>query len=196
MNLSKASWLTLVVLLLTHDLTHAAETPAASGAHAKPRSGPWRERLQREKDRALEALRQSTPASASAVSSGVLQVPSAALELAPRLRQKWQELSLDRPQRARERRARLRQQLGVALSVPDVRRELELHARRNAELRRLRFLAENARSGQQREKLLARIQRLTKLEDERHERRIAELRAALPIASAAPALPNAGGAKP
>jgi hypothetical protein len=62
-------------------------------------------------------------------------------------------------------------QLGQRLSDPRVKDELKLHATRVAELARLRFLAENARTGAEREKLLARIGKLSAREAERVARR-------------------------
>jgi hypothetical protein len=74
-------------------------------------------------------------------------------------------------------------EFGQRLSDPAVRAELALHATRMAELSRAQFLAQNARTGAARDKLLARVAKLSERETARHRARLARL---VPAASAAP----------
>lgn len=71
-----------------------------------------------------------------------------------------------------------------------MRAELAKHGKRLAELNRLQFLAANARSGEARDKLLARIQKLQERELSRHQQQLAKL-----TAGSVPA-PSSSGATP
>jgi hypothetical protein len=108
--------------------------------------------------------------------------------LADELARRWRALTATRPERRERHRAQLLRELGQRLSDPQVKDELKLHATRVAELSRIRFLAENARSGADRENLLARVARLLAREGERHRKRLA----ARPTPTAA----SASGAPP
>jgi hypothetical protein len=94
-------------------------------------------------------------------------------------------------------------QLGQRLSDPRVKDELKLHVTRVAELTRLQFLAQNARTGAQRDKLLARIAKLSAREAERHQKQLTKLSATGPSAPSssvqapsATAAPTPRGPKP
>jgi hypothetical protein len=117
-----------------------------------------------------------------------LPVPSAG-GVHDELRRKWRLLAESRHERRERHRAELVRELGQRLSDPQIKAELKLHATRLAELSRLKFLAENARSGTARDKLLARIDKLSALEIQRHRKRIAKL-------SNAPTAPSGSDAAP
>jgi hypothetical protein len=166
--------------------------------------------LEQRAERAAERLRQlavpgpsasappagSAPTLPAAPSGSV--VPGAA-HLAD-LARRWKALGENRVERRERSRAALVRQLGPRLSDPRVKDELKLHATRVAELTRLRFLAENARSGATRQQLLARIAKLSAREAQRHEKQLAKLAAAAGVPSAGVPVPSAvpapSGAKP
>lgn len=176
-----------------------AEPPASGSAETLD--------VQRKQDEVRERLRQRRLAlpSASALPplpwdlaapsgsralplSSALPLPSAG-KVHDELRKRWRLLAESRHERRERHRAALVRELGQRLSDPQIKAELKLHATRVAELSRLKFLADNARSGATRDKLLARIDRLSALETERHRKRLAKL-------SSAPAGPSASGAAP
>jgi hypothetical protein len=107
-------------------------------------------------------------------------------EAAAELKRRWRAHSESRLERRERHRAALVRELGHRLSDPRVKAELELHARRTAELARIQFLAENARHGAEREKLLARVAKLSARETTRHRQHLARLAAAAPSATPAP----------
>jgi hypothetical protein len=117
------------------------------------------------------------------------------------LAQKWAALLATRQERRQQQRAALLRQLGQHLSEPQVKAELALHATRLAELARIEFLAQNARSGEAQSKLLARVAKLSTREAERHRRRMAKLlgkdavTAPSAAASSAPAAASAPSTK-
>jgi hypothetical protein len=125
-----------------------------------------------------------------------LPVPSAG-GVHDELRRKWRLLAESRQERRERHRAALVRELGQRLSDPQIKAELKLHATRVAELSRLKFLADNARSGAARDKLLARIDKLSALEIQRHRKRLAKLTNALAAPSASGAtrapVPSVGG---
>ncbi len=151
-------------------------------------------RLERMRDKAAAAASGQagpTPSVAPAPSGGPAPASSVAPALPEQLRvmqehlrKKWSELAATRDERRERHRAELVRQVGQRLSDPAVKAELAQHATRQAELSRLEFLAQNARSGAAREKLLARIAKLSARETERHRARIAKLLA--PTGGAAP----------
>ncbi len=186
------------VLLLLAAASHTfAEPPAAGRKHE-------RELLERQRDRVLEQLKQRglpvpsgsplppDPSGSASVPAPSGSVPPAApfgsagpgAERLAELARRWRALGENRLERRERNRAALVRQLGQRLSDPQVKGELKLHATRTAELTRLRFLAENARSGAPRDKLLARITKLSARETERHQKQLAKLAAAGASASA------------
>jgi hypothetical protein len=162
--------------------------------------------------RRLERLREQA---AAAVASGVRPAPSAAdapsaapassassppsrtSVLQAELLRKWAELSATRRDRRERHRAELVREVGPRLSDPAIRTELALHATRVAELSRAEFLAQHARTGAAREKLLARVAKLSERETARHRARLTKLLAAGPAsAPSASAPPKASGGAP
>ena len=177
-----------------------AETPAPPSASAQPPRTP--EELRRHLERELERHGAKLPPLPSgSAPPPALPSPSASSSsgnLQDDLARRWAELSSTRLQRRDRHRAALIQEVGARLNDPGVQAELSLHATRLAEIARLQFLAQNARSGAQRDKLLLRITKLSEREAERHRRRLLKLGAfEAPSASAsavtAPA-PSASGA--
>jgi hypothetical protein len=146
------------------------------GPHA-PRESPEqrlqrRERLERLRAGLASAFPRLPTAPAPAPSGSVAALSSArALELA----QKWAELVATRHERRERHRAELVRELGARVSDPAVIAEVKLHTTRQAELERANFLALNARRGAEREKILARIAKLSGLENARHRVRMEKL---------------------
>lgn len=105
------------------------------------------------------------------------------------LARKWSELAAARLKDSNQDRAALLRAVGARLQDPRVLAELALHTKRLAELQRLEFLARNARTGAQRDKLLGRITKLVELEARRHRRHLARL---VPVPSASVAPPPTG----
>jgi hypothetical protein len=192
----------LVALLFAPSL---AADPSASPS-IMPSALPGaaeRERLQRQleqqRDLALERLRlQHAPArpsgSTTAPPPAMSPLPNVSAKAATELADKWQRIVDTRLERRERQRSELVRNVGTRLADPRVREELKLHAKRTAELRRLKFLAENARTGAVRESLLARISKLSASEDGRHRKRMQALVVA--AAPAASASSRAVGARP
>lgn len=114
------------------------------------------------------------------------------------LKKKIAEWHEARDDRRRDHRARLMSRWGKTLAKADVNDELRLHARRTARLARMEEVAATEKAGDARAKLLERIEKLRKAEDERHKRAMERLASgAAPVASgaaagsAAPATPPA-----
>lgn len=174
-----------------------AEPPPATSASAQPprTAEELRRHLERELTRHGAKL-PPLPSSSSAPTA--LPSPSASGStgnLQDDLARRWAELASTRLQRRDRHRAALAQEVGARLNDPGVQAELSLHATRLAEIARLQFLAQNARGGAQRDKLLVRIAKLSDREAERHRKRLLKLGAleAPPTSAAAPA-PSASGA--
>ena len=163
-------------------------------------SGPTQEQLQRRREilaRRAAALASAFGSASAAVSA--LPVPSGssgpALQLRDELAKKLAELRATRAERRAKHHRALVEQLGARLNVPEIKAELELHARREAELSRVTFLANNARSGTAREQLLARAAKLSAREQARHSARLQQLtNGALAPSASASAAPPAGSA--
>jgi hypothetical protein len=155
-------------------------------------------RLERMREQAAAAASGARPASSNGAApsasppSSAGPIPSGVNALRAQLLQKWAELSATRRERRDRHRAELMREVGPRLSDPAVKAELALHATRVAELGRAEFLAQNARTGATREKLLARVAKLSEHETTRHRARLAKLLAAAP--SAASATPAASAA--
>ena len=92
-----------------------------------------------------------------------------------RLGKRWAELAATRHARREKHRAELQQELGELAANPEIAAELKLHAQRLSDLARVEFLAKNARSGAQRQQLLARTGKLLQREAERHRAKLARL---------------------
>lgn len=110
------------------------------------------------------------------------------------LEQKLAELSATRETRRRERQLILRRRFGEAANRDDLKQELERHAKNLARIDRMRFLAATERSGALRQRLVDRLTRIARLEEQRHQTALVRL---VPPAVAAPsATPAASGAQP
>jgi len=211
---ASASWLALLALLAP-PAQSADGAPAAGGAGSPAQSVPserLRRQLEERRDRVLERLRkrgvasaEPSPAPSSAKpSSSVAASPSSVFDTSTQreLQDKWRKWLETRLERRERHRNDLVRNVGTRLADLQVRDELRLHATRVAELSRIQFLAENARTGAQREKLLARVEKLLAREQKRHDARLSVLLAAAPSPSAAPsaaaptAAPFPSGAKP
>jgi hypothetical protein len=198
---------TLVALALGAASPTLAQAPSAQAAPSAS-AAPDRARLEQQRDRLLQKLRErglalsapsSWPLSPSAPSGSAAPLasglPSAlpVSDAAAELKRRWRAHGESRLERRERHRAALVRELGQRLSDPRVKEELKLHATRTAELARIQFLAENARKGAEREKLLARVAKLSAREKARHQRQLARLAAvAAPSASAAVAPAGSG----
>jgi hypothetical protein len=199
--------LTLVAsgLLLAATPALSADPPPTAPS-AAPASGSAPRPLEA-RERILERLRERGLALPSA--SGAAPLPSLsgapfgsagpaasnAAAVAEELGRKWRALTATRHERRERHRAALVRELGQRLSDPQVKAELKLHATRIAELSRIQFLAENARRGVERERLLSRVAKLMARENERHRKRIAAL-SGVPAAPSASASAGAPAARP
>jgi hypothetical protein len=188
------------VLLVGLGLARAlrADEPAGSAAAPAPSSAeePSRrqerlgQRLERLRQRALE-LASAVPAdSATPLPSGSA-TPTPGLAQSQELLQRWAELAATRQARREQHRAELQRELGELAADPEIAAELRLHAQRVSDLARVAFLAKNARSGQQREQLLARVSKLVAREASRHRQALARL-----AKRKAPATEKPSGATP
>jgi hypothetical protein len=91
------------------------------------------------------------------------------------LKQKLSAFEALRSERRREQRARLHSRYGTAVTRPEVKSELEHHARRLARLQRMEVVAATEREGKAKQTLLDRIQNLRTLEETRHRKVMQEL---------------------
>jgi len=91
------------------------------------------------------------------------------------LQKKLEELAESRAERRRTRQLSLAHELGPSAEKPEVRGELERHARAVARLERIKFLAATERSGDSRKQLLERVARLSELEERRYHQRVRAL---------------------
>ncbi len=108
------------------------------------------------------------------------------------LRKKFEEYKELRKDRQRDHRLTLHRRYRTALARPEVKQELERHARRSARLRRMEMVIATERKGADREKLLLRVTSLREQEDKRHDQAMTNL--APSPASATPPTPAADGA--
>ncbi|HET9932575.1 MAG TPA: hypothetical protein VFQ35_17855 [Polyangiaceae bacterium] len=86
------------------------------------------------------------------------------------LAQKSAEYAEIRADRRRDRLLSIRRRWGTLADRPDFNRELERHARTQARIERLKFVAATERSGAARTRLLERINHLAELESERYQK--------------------------
>jgi hypothetical protein len=181
----------------------ASHTLAEPPADAAERTRVLERRAEQARER-LKELGVPVPSSSTLLPSGVPSGPMAApsgsavpgADHLAEVARRWKVRGEDRLQRRERSRAALVRQHGPRLSDPRVRDELKLHATRVAELARLQFLAENARTGPDRDKLLARIRKLSGREAERHQKQLAKLTATSAGAPAGSANPAPSEAKP
>ena len=94
---------------------------------------------------------------------------------AAELKKELAALRESRDERRREHREALRAHWGSKLAQPAAQEELRHHERRMARLERMALLAQEEPSGAKKDALVARIEKLTAHENERHERKMAQL---------------------
>ncbi len=192
----------LGLLALPAQSAEPAAAPSASAGRERHR--PKIEELRRRGEGVLQRLKARDPQVEPAPSAEAAPSAASSAEAAGsgELARRWHRHLATRLERRERHRAELVKTVGTRLADARVRDELRLHATRASELTRLRFLAENSRSGSARDKLLARIAKLSDREHQRHEARLASLlrEGSRPSASAsAPrpaAAPASAGAKP
>jgi hypothetical protein len=114
----------------------------------------------------------------------------------PDLKERLAKWHASREERQREHRRSLFSRWGARAHQPSSVAELRLHAQREARLTRLEEVAGTERSGEERQRLLDKLDKLREREKERHERAMQRLALATPGASAAPsaAAPSAAPA--
>jgi len=170
-----------------------ADDQRAPDSQPRPSAEPAHDRLQRRlerlRERAAGAHGTARPASSSLPASSAS--PAINDRLHAELSRKWAALAATRQARRERHRAALLHEVGGHLSEPEVKAELALHASRVADLARIEFLAQNARAGAERQKLLARVAKASERETARHEHRMARL-----LAQAAPAASNGSAPAP
>lgn len=103
------------------------------------------------------------------------------------------KLHEDRSDREKEHREELKQRWGATLSKPNVREELEHHARRTARLNRALVLVETEVT-KDRDKLKDRIQKLMDQENARHDRAMERFKSGAASAAVAPGAASAAAA--
>jgi hypothetical protein len=114
------------------------------------------------------------------------------------LKKKLEEWRAARDDRRKEHRARLMSRHGSALGKPEVSAELRVHAQRMARLARMEEIAGTEKTGDDRQKLLDKIDKLRKQENDRHERAMDRLTAggAAPTPSGIASAPAAAASAP
>ncbi len=98
-------------------------------------------------------------------------------------------------ERKKEHREELKARWGAALMHPSCREELRHHARREAFLTRMLFVAQTEVTGPKKDALIARIEKLIDKEEARHTRAMERLKSSpMPPASASAGMPAAASA--
>jgi hypothetical protein len=97
------------------------------------------------------------------------------------LKAQLKALNDDRKQRRERHRKQLEERWGQRLAAPAAAAELRHHSRRMAHLNRMLLVAETEKKGADKDKLVARIEKLTELETQRHERKMNQIEA--PVAA-------------
>jgi len=111
------------------------------------------------------------------------------------VKERLAKLRDDAKDRRKAHREALKERWGDTLAKANVREELKHHARRTAFLNRALILAETERKGQDKDKLVARIEKLIEKENERHSKAMERIKSGQPGTAAA--APNAApGATP
>jgi hypothetical protein len=112
----------------------------------------------------------------------------------PELEKRIAEMRANKAERKKEHREGLRRRYGAALAHPAVREELRHHARREAFLSRALFLAQTQAAPKDKDKLIARIEKLIEKEEARHDRAMERLKSMPPPPASAAAAAAAPGA--
>ncbi len=97
------------------------------------------------------------------------------------LKAQLEALNDDRKQRRERHREQLKERWGQRLAAPAAAAELRHHSRRMAHLNRMLLVTETEKKGADKDKLVARIEKLTELENQRHERKMNQIEA--PVAA-------------
>jgi hypothetical protein len=168
-----------------------APTPSSSAASSR-REERLAQRLERLRQHALE-LAGALPVNSAAPLPSASATPAPSLAQGQELLQRWAERAATRLARREQHRAELQRELGELAADPEIAAELRLHAQRLSDLSRVEFLAKNARSGPQREQLLARVSKLLAREAGRHHQALARLAKGKDPAAAKP---SSGGTSP
>jgi len=117
-----------------------------------------------------------------------------------KVKERMAELEKNRAERQKRHREELREHWGPKLNNPAAIQELNHHARRVAMLNRMLVLLETEHKGKDKDKLVERVEKLTELENARHEKKMAQLSvqasADTPSGSAAASAAAAGSAAP
>ena len=106
------------------------------------------------------------------------------------LKERMEKMHAARIERQRHHRETIRTRWGAALAHPALREELRHHARREAFLTRALFVAQTE-PVKNKEKIIARIEKLIEREDERHAKAMERLKANPNAAASASAAPSA-----
>jgi len=121
------------------------------------------------------------------------------------VKERLAKLKDDAKDRRKAHREALKEKWGDTLAKPNVREELRHHARRMAFLNRALIVAETEKKGADKDKLVARIEKLIEKENERHDKAMERIKSGpttpaaanpTPGASAAPAATTAAPAAP
>lgn len=174
-----------------------ADVPSANDARPHAPLTPQERQLRRPRHgQGPFAGEPSAPASGSGSAAPPAPSSSATPPDGPRAAALKQlaDLAATRLERRAHHHAELLREVGAHLREPAVKEELALHANRVADLARIELLAQSARTGADRQKLLTRATAALARESARHERRMKKLLAAAPPAatgadSATPAPP-------
>jgi len=107
------------------------------------------------------------------------------------VKERLAKLRDDAKDRRKAHREALKERWGDTLAKANVREELKHHARRTAFLNRALILAETERKGQDKDKLIERIEKLIAKENERHSKAMERIKSGQPgTAAAANAAPG------
>jgi hypothetical protein len=175
---------------------HAHEKPAAqANAHAKggaQESHPNQGKPEQAEEKAAKGEARRAEHAEFKSKLAELRERRAQGQLSPaELKKELAGLRASREERRREHREALRQRWGNQLAQPSAQEELQHHERRMARLERMALLAQNEPNGAKKDALVARIEKLTSRENERHERKMGQLEASANAKTA-----GAGQAKP
>ena len=153
------------------------EKPAAqANPHAKGEDHPDRGKPEQVEDKAAKgAARRAEHAEFKSKVAELRERKAQGKLSAAELKKELAALRESRDERRREHREALRAHWGSKLAQPAAQEELRHHERRMARLERMALLAQEEPSGAKKDALVARIEKLTAHENERHERKMAQL---------------------
>lgn len=168
------------------------EKPAAqANSHAKGANHPEPGKPEQVEDKAAKGAARRAEHAEFKSKVAELRERSAQGQLSPaELKKELAALRASRDERRREHREALRARWGNKLAQPAAQEELHHHERRMARLERMALLAQNEPKGAKKDALVARIEKLTTRENERHERKMGQLEANAKTAGAAEPKPE------